>query len=172
MWNRTSREGVTVLKKYSSIFALGVAVLLVSAACASTTVQEGAIQPTGDTTPTTVAGAGATGDNVVEVTLSEFAVELSQTDFEAGVEYTFTVTNTGVVPHEMMLIAPVDGSGEMSMEDLDEMAVAVFSAEELTAGATVVQTVTFDEATSDLEAACYVPGHYEAGMNTAIAVTG
>jgi uncharacterized cupredoxin-like copper-binding protein len=169
-----------MIKKYAPIVALGVSVLLVSAACASTTVQEGAVQPTGGEAPATTApadggtdAATSSGAEVVDVTLSEFAIELSQTEFEAGVEYVFRVTNSGVVAHELMLIPPVEDASSMDMEALDEMAVAVFTADDLTPGASIEQTVIFSEpGAGGLEAACYVPGHYEAGMVQEITVTG
>ncbi len=107
----------------------------------------------------------------VTVTLSEFAIEMSRTDFEAGQPYLFVVTNDGAVPHELMFIRPM-AAGSMGMEEMDEMAVAVFSADELTAGATVTQTVTFPTAgEGSLEGACHLSGHYEAGMKLAISVS-
>lgn len=122
--------------------------------------------------PTTNAGGSDTTSPVeVTVTLTEFAIDMSQTEFEAGVEYRFVVTNQGAVPHELMFLPPVE-AGAMDMEEMDEMAVAVFSAEDLEAGATAQQTFIFPEPGEvSMEGACHLPGHYEAGMKTPITVT-
>jgi hypothetical protein len=48
----------------------------------------------------------------VDVRLKDFSVELSVTEFKAGVPYHFTVTNEGQVAHEFMIL-PV--SGHMGM---------------------------------------------------------
>ena len=107
----------------------------------------------------------------VTVTLSEFAVEMSQTDFEAGQPYRFVVTNDGAAPHELMFVRPLE-PGSMDMGEMDEMAVAVFHADDLPAGATTTQTVTFPTpGEGSLEGACHLPGHYEAGMKLAISVS-
>jgi uncharacterized cupredoxin-like copper-binding protein len=53
------------------------------------------------------------------------------------------------------------------------MAVAVFEADDLEPGATVEQIVVFPASGEpEIEAACFVPGHYEAGMKTNITITG
>lgn len=108
----------------------------------------------------------------VEVTLDEFKIEMSKTRFQAGVPYRFVVTNNGEMAHELMLLPPVE-PGAMDMEEMDGMAVAMLEDEELTSGATVEKTVTFpDPGEGSLEAACHLPGHYEAGMKLPIEVTG
>jgi len=107
----------------------------------------------------------------VKVTLSDFKIEMSQTEFQTGVPYEFVVTNNGAVAHELMLMAPVE-DGTMDMEEMDEMAVAMFEDEELTPGVTVTQTITFPApGDSSLEAACHLPGHYEAGMRLPLTIT-
>lgn len=126
---------------------------------------------TTDEPTTNAGGSNATSPIEVTVTLTEFAVDMSQTEFEAGVEYRFVVSNEGAVPHELMFLPPVE-AGAMDMEEMDEMAVAVFSDEDLEAGATAEQTFSFPEpGEGSLEGACHLPGHYEAGMKTPITVT-
>ena len=112
-------------------------------------------------------GTDASEPVEVTVTLTEFAIEMSQTEFQAGLDYRFVVTNAGAVPHEMMLMPPME-PGAMNMGEM----VAAFSADDLTPGATVEQTVRFSSpGEAQLEAACYLPGHYEAGMKLPIVVT-
>lgn len=107
----------------------------------------------------------------VTVTLTEFAIEMSQTEFQAGRDYRFVVTNAGSVPHELMLMPPME-PGAMNMGEMDQAAVAAISADDLVPGATVEQTVRFPSpGEAQLEAACYLAGHYEAGMKLPIVVT-
>lgn len=111
----------------------------------------------------------------VQIKLSEMKVESSLTTFSVGVPYRFTVTNAGALSHELM-ITPTTITGEMmssmSMEQLDQMALARIEADDLPPGATKTFDYTFTNPApaGTLEFACYVPGHYEAGMHTAITV--
>ncbi|HLO14518.1 MAG TPA: hypothetical protein VK206_06805 [Anaerolineales bacterium] len=43
----------------------------------------------------------------VKITLREFGIESSMTDFQIGVPYHFVVTNEGAIEHEMMIMPPV-----------------------------------------------------------------
>ncbi len=160
--------------RFMALLALSVALVLVSAACSVRSVQDDAVVLPGAATAAAEEGAGsADGENVVTVTLTEFAIEMSQTEFEVGVDYLFEITNNGSVAHELMFIHPMDSDRNPSMEEVDEMAVAFFSADDLTPGATVSGIVSFDTpGVEGLEAACYVPGHYQAGMLEPITVTG
>jgi len=160
--------------RFVGLFALSVALMLVSAACSVNSVQdEGIVFPGAATAAAEEASLSPDGERVVTVSLTEFAIEMSQTEFEVGVEYVFEVTNNGSVPHELMFIHPMELETPPSMAEVDEMAVAVFSVDDLAPGATVVGTVSFDTPGVDgLESACYVPGHHEAGMELPITVTG
>lgn len=168
-------------KRSTGMLALGAAILLVAAACSSPSSVGEDLQPTGDggssqttadSSGTQDSSAGEDGSIEVAVTLSEFAVEISQTEFQAGVEYSFTVVNDGAIEHEMMLMAPLDEGAEVDMDKLDEMAIAVFQADDLPPGGTETKTVVFPESGEvNLEAACRLPGHYEAGMTLPISVT-
>jgi uncharacterized cupredoxin-like copper-binding protein len=111
----------------------------------------------------------------VKITLTEFGIESSVTDFKAGVPYHFVVTNEGTVNHEIMIMPPLmaDQMGmAMDMGELDKTALAMISADELTSGATKSFDYTFTEPASAgiLEFACHTPGHYEAGMKFPITV--
>lgn len=111
----------------------------------------------------------------VRITLTEFGTESSITDFKVGVPYHFVVTNEGTVNHEIMIMPPLmaDQMGmSMDMGALDNTALAMIPADELTSGATKSFDYTFTEPASagSLEFACHTPGHYEAGMKLPITV--
>ena len=113
--------------------------------------------------------------NEVKITLTEFGIESSQTSFEVGVPYHFVVTNNGAVEHEMMVMPPLTedqmGMG-MSMNQMDEMALAMVEASELQPGKTASFDYTFTESapSGTIEFACHTPGHYESGMKLPITV--
>lgn len=111
----------------------------------------------------------------VKITLTEFGIETSQTAFEVGVPYHFVVTNNGAVEHEMMVMPPLTedqmGMG-MSMNQMDDMALAMVEAADLQPGKTASFDYTFTEPApaGTIEFACHTPGHYESGMKLPITV--
>ncbi len=111
----------------------------------------------------------STGAVVIPVEVGEWYVELPQTTFKVGVPYRFVVTNKGMVTHELMIMPPVEPSSQMSMEELDKMALAMIEEEDLGPGATASVEVTFEQP-GQLEASCRLPGHYEAGMKQLLTV--
>jgi len=64
----------------------------------------------------TILSACASGPKDVNVTLSDYQIDADQTAFEAGKTYRFVITNEGTVNHEFMVMAPMMGGMEMSME--------------------------------------------------------
>lgn len=116
---------------------------------------------------------GGQKQNEVKVTLTEYAIQSSVTDFQVGVPYHFVVTNAGQVNHEFMIMPPLmeDQMG-MNMEEMDKMALAMIEADELTPGKTQTLDYTFTEPapSGSLEFACHTPGHYEQGMKLPITV--
>jgi uncharacterized cupredoxin-like copper-binding protein len=108
----------------------------------------------------------------VELTLTDFGIESSLADFEAGVPYHFIITNEGQVNHEFMIMEPMMAGMEMSMEEMDELALAFVEEDELSPGATQTLDYTFTQSTTagSLEFSCHTPGHYEAGMKLPITV--
>lgn len=108
----------------------------------------------------------------VQITLTDFAIQSTRTEFQSGVTYHFVVTNKGQVPHELMIMPPVEMHAGMSMEGMDEMALATVNQEKLPPGATYSFDFTFTEPApaGKLEFACHLPGHYEAGMKWDISV--
>jgi len=122
-----------------------------------------------------LAACSSKNSNEVKITLTEFGIKSSVTEFEAGVPYHFIVTNEGTVEHEIMIMAPFteDQMGAaMDMEELDKTALAMIEADELAPGATAYLDYTFAASAPEgtLEFACHTPGHYEAGMNMPIIV--
>ncbi len=120
-------------------------------------------------------GCGKSQATEVKITLKEFGIESSMTDFQTGVPYHFVVTNEGAVEHEVMLMPPVatDSMGTaMNMQELDKTALAMIDASDLPSGATASFDYTFTKSATagSLEFACHTPGHYEMGMKLPINV--
>ena len=109
----------------------------------------------------------------VRITLSEFKIVSSRTSFEVGVPYHFIVTNKGDIAHEIMLMKPMMTPAGMDMEEMDKMALANIETDDLPVGGKASFDFTFVEpaTSSELEFACHIAGHYEAGMNLPITVT-
>ena len=125
----------------------------------------------GPSAPTT----NADGSINVDVTLTDFTMESSVTTFEAGKTYRFTITNEGLVPHEFVIAEPLmegeDHSEDMGMEMMHEGLVIEVEEDELQPGATVTVDATFlDHVDGELEFACHLEGHYEAGMRSPISM--
>lgn len=101
----------------------------------------------------------------------EFSIATARTAFRVGVPYRFVVTNAGQVPHELLIIPPML-VGQMEMEGAHHMALGLIDEEDLPPGATETLEITFTRPAPEgtLELACYVPGHYEAGMHLPIEV--
>ena len=100
----------------------------------------------------------------IDVSLSEFQIMASQTEFKVGVEYTFNITNDGQYNHEFVIEQagakdqPLEADGaEAEVEPMD-------------AGGTATLTWTFTEA-GNYQFACHVMTHYSMGMAVTIHVT-
>jgi uncharacterized cupredoxin-like copper-binding protein len=109
----------------------------------------------------------------VKITVNEFKIVSSLTTFKVGVNYHFTVTNTGTTPHELFIMAPTTpGMTADQIQALRSTALDAIIGENLTPGATQTMTYQFLKPypAGTLEFACHLPGHYEAGMNLPIVV--
>jgi uncharacterized cupredoxin-like copper-binding protein len=117
--------------------------------------------------------ANADGSIDVQVTLTEFGIDASVTEFKPGIRYHFNVTNEGQVAHEFMIL-PVSehmGMAGMSMQEFDELALMMIPVEQLPAGGTAKASYTFPAVPEEsIELVCMTPGHFEAGMRLPIRV--
>lgn len=106
----------------------------------------------------------------VNVTMTEFKIDSSVTDFQQGVPYHFIVNNKGSVAHEFLITPPL--SGQVSSEDAQKQALVSILSDKLNAGATATADYTFTKAypAGSLEMSCHLPGHYDGGMHTPITV--
>ena len=119
-----------------------------------------------------LAACGGSGNaNQVNVSLTEFKIQSSQTTFTAGTTYHFVVTNNGQTNHEFMIAPPMNS--QMPMGQMDKMALYVIDQSQLPPGASKSFDYTFpsSEVQKSLEFACHLPGHYEAGMHLPVTVT-
>jgi uncharacterized cupredoxin-like copper-binding protein len=183
-------------KRFAKLFALIVAVVLVTAACSSSgsiSEDDSVVEPDQTTEEpdheTEEAdhdeGSGDV-DRVVEVELSEFAFAAASYVFAPGETVEFVITNSGVVDHEFRLSnqdrvdehiagghADHDDAAMDDDEDAhdDDEAAHEAGAEDvvlvLAAGETGTLVFTFPENDHDYTSVvCLIPGHYEAGMAT------
>ena len=106
----------------------------------------------------------STGEQTVQVSLTDMAIASSLTTFTVGVPYTFVVTNNGQVEHEMVIEprGAVDEPMEVNGQESE--------ADEIEPGQTKSVTWTFT-APGEYQLGCHVPAHYEAGMVIPIEVT-
>lgn len=127
-----------------------------------------------------VASAGGTGepaeasaaDRTIEVEARDIAFDPTSIEVATGETVTFVVTNTGEALHEFTL-----GDAAMQEQHAEEMegghaGEAHHGPNSVTVepGGTAELTWRFEDA-GELEYACHVPGHYEAGMRGTITVS-
>jgi len=106
----------------------------------------------------------------VNVTLSDFKIDSSLTTFKTGVSYHFVVKNNGAVPHQMLIMPPEPDT--ITAQQAQSDSIAGIGDSGLQPGSTQSFDYTFTKAypAGQLELACHLPGHYDAGMHTAIVV--
>lgn len=183
-----------MLKRFTSLFAVAVAALLVTAACSSAgTVDVADEVPMDDEVAVDdhaaeevaeddhaaeeddhAAEEPGSVDRVLEVELTEFAFSVDSFVFAAGETVEFVITNSGVVPHEFRLSNQerVDkhlagGHADHGDEDDDHSDGPADVVLLLEAGESGILVFTFPENDHDYTAVvCLIPGHYEAGMES------
>ncbi len=110
------------------------------------------------------------GAKEVKVTLAEFSVTSTATDFHTGIPYYFVITNSGQQVHEFMIM-PVkpDGSPEPPGVQYNAKLIEI---EQIAPGSTVyINFVFLPSKAGRYEIACQMRGHYQAGMKLPIVVT-
>jgi uncharacterized cupredoxin-like copper-binding protein len=120
---------------------------------------------------TSAASSGGSGQAVnVNVTLSDFKIESSLTTFSTGVHYHFIVANHGSVAHQALIMPPEPGT--ISADQATKMSVAGIGGSGINPGTTQSFDYIFTKAypAGQLEFACHLPGHYDAGMHLSIVV--
>jgi predicted lipoprotein with Yx(FWY)xxD motif/uncharacterized cupredoxin-like copper-binding protein len=115
-------------------------------------------------TPAAMATPAATGDTTIAVELGEFYFAPETTTLQVGQEYTFVLTNVGVLIHEFV-IEPAGTVDEPLETDTGEEA----EVEDIGPGETAELTFTFDEP-GQYQFSCHIPGHFENGMVVEITV--
>lgn len=108
------------------------------------------------------ASGGSGGPTEFTVKASDFKYEGMSMSYKTGQKYKITVNNTGSVEHELYILP----RGEKDKSK----AIAGIPAANLQAGKSSSLEVSFPAAGS-FEAACFVPGHYEAGMHVNLTVS-
>lgn len=118
----------------------------------------------------TIEETAVPGSLEVRVTLADFTIVSSITDFRVGVPYYFVVANRGPSVHEFMIM-PVKSDGSPLPADV-QYKNKLIEIEQIAPGATLTINYLFSRATvGRYEIACLMRGHYEAGMKLPIAVT-
>ncbi|HEX4713601.1 MAG TPA: hypothetical protein VH164_01605 [Ktedonobacteraceae bacterium] len=107
----------------------------------------------------------------MHITETDFHIATSVTSFVPGKTYHFIVSNQGQTMHEFMIMPRAMGSmNGLSMEEMHLEALA--SIDMIDPGQTQTLDYTFPASAvgSQLEFACHMMGHYEAGMKLAVTV--
>jgi uncharacterized cupredoxin-like copper-binding protein len=140
--------------------ALGTIALVAIAGCGTATNA-----PTSNSTPAAA--------NKLNIAISEMKVDVSPT-FAAG-KYTFTITNTGTLPHELLAFKsdlaqanfPTDSTGDV-VEDGPGI-TKTSDGDNIDPGKS--QTREIDLKPGTYLFTCNLAGHYHGGMHTVVTVT-
>lgn len=132
---------------------------------------------TGSPSPTAAGGGGGASSGsgtTVNVTLSEFKVELDKTEIPAG-NVTFQVKNGGTIPHEFVVFKTDDAadalptaSDENEVNEDDASLTSMGEVEDVDPGAS--KSFSADLEPGKYVAICNVEGHYMSGMHIAFTV--
>jgi uncharacterized cupredoxin-like copper-binding protein len=110
-----------------------------------------------------LAACGPKGPTTVDVTLTEYKVEMSKTSVPVG-QVKFNITNEGSIVHEVVL-EPKGGMDAPLMSDSSEAEVM-----NIEPGATATLEWTIDTP-GEYQLSCHLPGHFENGMVMPFTVT-
>jgi len=114
----------------------------------------------------------ANGVVEVFVTLDEFEIRPSLSEFETGTTYRLVLVNEGSIGHDFRVLpAGASDQGHTSGEHEHGNELLLVHEPDLQPGAVYTTEIVFREP-GEIEFACHVPGHLEAGMRTNVTVTG
>jgi uncharacterized cupredoxin-like copper-binding protein len=147
-------------------------VLLLGLAANATACAAAGTSPSSAPTATAAATSQPTGANPT-IVLSEWKVAVAST-LKAG-KVTFTITNTGTVPHELLVFKsdldeaadPTDSAGDI-VEDGPGINL-LSDGDNIDPGGS--QTRTVDLTPGKYLFVCNIPGHFKSGMFTVVTVT-
>ncbi len=123
------------------------------------------------TTAATEAAGGAAHTDAINVTLSDFAIALSESEAHSDAPIEFVVANEGGTPHNFVIVKtdlavdalPVEG-GSVDESQVDVAGrIAQFDANSS-------QTETFSLGAGSYVLICNIPGHYQLGMSIAFTI--
>jgi len=173
------------MKRIALMFVIAFAMIFVTACGGSAaTATQAPVQPAATDAPiqpaatdapiqpaATESPASSGSGTLVNITLADNTIESSLTAFQAGVPYTFVITNAGRRAHNFNINPPVSVAG--SLDAALSNALLVVKQDQLASGASVTVEYTFpDSAVSQqLEFSCLIRKHYEDNMKLAITVT-
>lgn len=153
----------------TKIFGISMIMMILLTACGAST----SAAPTQAIAqaPASSAPASSGSGTQVTITLADNTITPSTTTFQAGVPYTFVITNTGRHLHNFNINPPVSVTG--SLDESLNKALLVVPQEKLRSGASTTVTFTFPESAVGqlMEFSCLIRSHYEDGMHVDITVT-
>lgn len=109
----------------------------------------------------------------VSITLSDFAITSSVTAFKAGIPYHFTVVNTGIFDHELMLMSTTMKTMNMKnmpMSEMDQMSLVSLERMKPGVSRTFDYTFLLSKTGPQPELSCHMAKHYERGMHLDLTV--
>lgn len=146
------------MNRVAMLFVAAIAVVLLGAACSST---KSASQNPGSTQAPSSGGRVAVGE-------SEFSVTPSASTVSAG-SVTFSVTNTGQMEHEFVILRTSDAPGALPLEGAKASETGhIDELQGIQPGST--QSLTVNLAPGHYVLICNLPGHYAAGMHAGLTV--
>ncbi|HEX2696707.1 MAG TPA: hypothetical protein VHM28_03305, partial [Anaerolineales bacterium] len=151
------------MKRPGLLFVI-ITAMLFAAACGSSPVQSAPVTDT----PTEAQASSSTGSNgsatQVTVTLADNTITSTLATFQAGVPYTFVITNTGHHNHNFNINPPISVAG--SLDAALSNALLSVTQDNLRPGQTFTVTYTFPDSAvgAQLEFSCLIQRHYDDGM--------